>query len=141
MEDHRGVAIESEQNLVDRIEVMFRRGGYEVQREVQLLTRYIDLVARAPESGTVLAVEAKVRNWREGLRQAIVYRLAADQVFLAVSTRFVHRVNHDLLSSFGIGLIAVDGQAEIVMPAEGSEVIHKSLQDELISEITSRGEA
>ncbi|MFQ5871022.1 MAG: hypothetical protein ACE5IJ_05395 [Thermoplasmata archaeon] len=132
--------MEREQNLVDRLEAMLRGGGYEVHREVRLLTRYIDLVARAPHGGTVLAVEAKVRNWREGLRQALVYRLAADRVFLAVSSQYAHRVNHDLLRSYGIGLITVDGQAHIVMSAGDSEVIHKSLREQLMSEISRRKE-
>ena len=130
--------METEEILVDRVETLFLGGGYEIHREVPLLTRYIDLVARQPDQEEVVAVEAKVRNWLAGLRQAIVYRLAAGQVFLAISARHEGRVDLELLRSFGIGLIAVDGHADIVLQPKESPVIHNTLRDRLLLEIAVR---
>lgn len=87
----------------------------------------IDLVALDPNSGRVTAVEAKVDNWRAGLRQAMIYRICANHVFIAVDQRFADRMDFDTLRSYGIGAIAVNGVAEVVLKAGPSTIVHRGL--------------
>jgi hypothetical protein len=63
----------------------------------------------------VWAVEAKVQNWTDGMRQATRYQSFADRVYLAIAEEYVHRVDVRVLRSFNIGLIVVAEEARIAM--------------------------
>jgi len=107
------------------------QAGYEVRREVAFLSKRIDLAGVLPRKGTVIAIEAKVRDWSGGLRQAVLYRLCADEVFLALSARYVHNVDRNLLTEFGVGLLLVDGTARIEIRAHQSPVTHRKFADKV----------
>ena len=55
-----------------------------------------------------VAVELKLTKWRSAVRQALLYQLCADMALLAMPRRVTHRIDLDLLRSYGIGLIEVD---------------------------------
>lgn len=63
-----------------------------------------------PVSKEVVAIEAKVSDWKKGAIQAKRYTLFANRVFLAIDSRYAHRVNEDLLRRHGIGLISVSAK-------------------------------
>lgn len=63
----------------------------------------------------VWAVEAKVKDWLAGLRQARRYQTFAERVYLAIAEEYVHRVDVSLLRSFNIGLMVVGEQARIAL--------------------------
>jgi len=63
----------------------------------------------------VWAVEAKVKDWLAGMRQARRYQTFAERVYLAIAEEYVHRVDVSLLRSFNIGLIVVADEARIAM--------------------------
>lgn len=63
----------------------------------------------------VWAVEAKVKDWLAGMRQARRYQTFAERVYLAIAEEYVHRVDVSLLRSFNIGLMVVGEQARIAL--------------------------
>jgi len=116
-----------ETTVVWRVSRMFKQKGLLVKREVPLGTKRIDLVALDPHSKQVTAVEAKVEDWRAGLRQAVIYRICANRVYIAVDQRFVQRLDFRTIESYGIGAIVVDGIAEVILKARPSSIVHRGL--------------
>ena len=60
-------------------------------------------------------MEAKVKDWLAGMRQARRYQTFAERVYLAIAEEYVHRVDVPLLRSFNIGFIVVADEARIAM--------------------------
>ena len=116
-----------ESTVVRRVGRMFKDKGLQVMREVPFGPKRIDLVALDPQSKRVTAVEAKVEDWRAGFRQAMIYRICANHVYIAVDERFVRRVDFRALRPYGIGAIVVNGVAEVVLKARPSAIVHRGL--------------
>lgn len=127
-----------EKTVVQRVDRMFKDRGLQVRREVPLGAKRIDLVAFDPRSAEVTAVEAKVRDWRAGLRQAMIYRICADRVYLAVDERYAGRIDCAALKPYGIGAIAVNGAAQVVLRARHSTIVHLGLLREIRVSFSSR---
>jgi hypothetical protein len=69
-----------------------------------------------PIAREVIAVEAKVSDWRKGAIQAKRHRSFANRVYLAIAAAYSHRVHTDLLRRHGIGLLSVSrGTVEEVL--------------------------
>lgn len=81
------------------------RSGYVRQLEDGTYAKVNGFIPIASE---IIAVEAKVSDWRWGAMQAKRHRWFANRVVLALSADFLHRVDRELLKKHGIGLIAVD---------------------------------
>lgn len=60
----------------------------------------------------IIAIEAKVKDWRSGLRQAIRYQEYADYSYLAVYEKHITKCieNKAIFDALGIGLIGVSDQ-------------------------------
>jgi len=68
-----------------------------------------------PVAREIWAVEAKMKNWFEGLCQARRYQHFAHRVYLAIALRHLERVDDVVLREHNVGLIAVSrGGADIV---------------------------
>lgn len=68
-----------------------------------------------PVAREIWAVEAKTKNWFEGLCQARRYQHFAHKVYLAISAPCRDRVRDEILREHNVGLIAVaQGSAEIL---------------------------
>ena len=104
-----------EKNLVDRLECHLSSEGEAVFREVPFLQRYIDIIGYNKASGKIVAIEAKIKNWRVALQQARICLLCSDEVYIALPQKFVHRVASDSLQSLGIGLLSVGDDVEIII--------------------------
>jgi hypothetical protein len=63
-------------HLRDSVETFFAEHGYRTFLEVRMINRWVDLLAVG--SSRVVAVELKLENWREAIRQAVAYQLGAD---------------------------------------------------------------
>ena len=113
--------------------------GYRVRSEVPFLSQRIDLVGVLPRSGEVVAIEAKVDDWRRGLQQVIPYRLCSHEAFLAISARHAQSVDRKVLSKYGIGLIAVDGVARVELPARTSPVLYPTFLDAIRRRVLAEG--
>jgi hypothetical protein len=126
-----------EVTVVRRVGRMFTEQGFEIRREVAVGPKRIDLAALNPHSGEVTAVEAKVEDWHAGLKQAMIYRICANRVYLAVEERFAPRIDFGALRPYGIGAIAVDGAAHMILKARPSTIVHPSLLQEVRGSFSS----
>lgn len=80
-----------------------------------------------PIAREVIAVEAKVADWRKGAIQAKRHRSFANRVYLAIAAEYIHRVQLDVLRRHGIGLLSV-------CRATVTEVLESPLQAPLDSD-------
>ena len=76
-----------------------------------------------------IAVEAKLSDWRAGLEQAIRYKQYADEVYVAISSEYINRVDKELLRSMNIGLMSVsEGKLKIPVKAKKEKVEKLDIQ-------------
>lgn len=102
-----------ERALVPAITAHFTAMGYDVVPEVELGGRRADLVAF--DDRELIAVELKVREWRQAIRQTMAYQLAADRAFVALPLQHAHgahRARH-VFDREGIGLLAVGPRNDV----------------------------
>lgn len=66
----------------------------------------------------IVAIEAKLSDWRNGLIQAIRYKAYSTHVYVAISEKYLKNVDIDLLKEENIGLFSVsnNGVKKIVRP-------------------------
>ena len=81
-----------------------------------ILGRRADLVGER-EDGLV-AVELKMRDWREALRQATAYQLAASRVWVAMPLAGASSAYHQRwrFEAEQVGLLAVDDRDQVRVP-------------------------
>lgn len=103
-----------EEDLRPIVEQYFRGRGFRTYHEVFLLERWIDLLAVKDE---VVAVELKIRDWRQAVKQATMYQLAADYTFVAMpwENAFTANRHRGAFEDDGVGLLAVRGDAVRVL--------------------------
>lgn len=107
----------SEATLMRRVACLFADDGYTVALEVPFFERRLDLVAIDPHKKEVTVVEGKVNDWRRGVGQLVLAQTCAHRSFLAVSRGIRARLDEETLRRWGIGLISVDGVAQIELSA------------------------
>lgn len=56
----------------------------------------------------LVAIEAKLRDWKQGIMQARRYKSFTDESYLALLARYEKNVDYSLLDTHDIGLILVD---------------------------------
>lgn len=116
-----------ERTLLNRVERYFRNKNFQTCKEVPLLDNSIDLVAYDNKFSKIIAVEVKVANWKRALQQAMLYQLCAHQVYVALWSNSLNKINLNNFNELGIGLISVDGTARKITNPRRSYIIHKSL--------------
>lgn len=105
-----------EAELAAPVTAWLAKAGYRVEAEVPILGRRADLVGMRDDA--LVAVELKMRDWEEALRQAIAYQLAADRVWVAMplaSASAAYR-SRWRFEAEGIGLLAVDDRGDVRTP-------------------------
>ncbi len=110
-----------------------------MEREVSILGRRADLVGARDDA--LVAVELKLRDWREALRQAMAYQLAADRTWVAMplaaaSAAYRQRWRFE---AEGIGLLAVDdlGNVRVPIPAGSSPRLLPYLREGVLAPLRS----
>lgn len=71
-----------------------------------------------PSVNEFYSIEAKLKDWKQGLYQALRYKNYSHKTFLAISAEFIHRVDKSLLIENNVGLISVnvDSARIIIQP-------------------------
>jgi hypothetical protein len=129
----------TESRLVSETEEYFKDMKLKTAREVPLFENRIDLVVHNTDLSNIIAVEVKVDKWYRALQQAVLYRICADNVYVALSEEFVHRVSFPLMEKYGIGLLAVNGSlSEIIRPDPTKYVQHQKARN-VVREALLRG--
>lgn len=128
------------ENLVqNQVKEHFEHECFTVYEEVPMLGNRIDIVATKKGGSEVIAVEVKVSDWKRAVQQAVLYRLVADRVYVAIWEDFVHRVDFDVLRHFGIGVLEVNGYAKCVLPARTSRIIHETVRKRVMQTMKNGG--
>ena len=96
-----------EEDLKAGLKAFFRNHGYRAYAEVRMINRWVDLVAVKDDE--VVAVELKISDWRQAIRQAIGYQLGADYAFVAMPFKNACDAykNGYWFRKEGVGLIAI----------------------------------
>ncbi|HKZ63477.1 MAG TPA: hypothetical protein VJ400_03440 [Thermoplasmata archaeon] len=119
-----------ESELLPPIERHFAAQGLRTVPEVTVAGHRADLVAVS--EGSFVAVELKVHEWRQALRQAIAYQVWAPLAYVALPfSRALHVSRHrHRFEAEGIGLLAVLGdEVRTFLPAMPSARLFPALSD------------
>lgn len=81
-----------------------------------------DLLYLYNEDPFAIAVELKIRDWKKGLRQALRNLFYAKYSFLAIQWKRTRTIDLDAFAKYGIGVIAVNGDAKIVLEPKESKM-------------------
>lgn len=83
------------------------RGFTRLEFELQFYESRMDLYGFSRKLDLTVAIELKLFKWKQALKQALLYQLCADLVYVAVPNETVQRIDVELLRTNGIGLIGV----------------------------------
>ncbi len=125
-----------EKEIVTRVESYLMEKGFKTFREVPALTKRIDIVGIGHEE--VWTIEAKVRDWRHALRQANQNRIFGHRPYVALCHQYLGNIDEALFDRFGIGIMGIGRDVNIVKPAKKSEVVHTSLAETLLRYVGER---
>ena len=64
-----------------------------------------------PHAQKMISIEAKLKDWRSGINQALRYQFFSHKSFLAMPEQYIHRVDTQVLQQYNIGLISVSNKA------------------------------
>src|SRR5207302_6734069 len=128
------VSFRLESELAEPITAWLERAGFTVRLEVPILGRRADLLGLRPRMLT--AIEAKMNNWAQALRQAIAYQLGADQSWVAMPLAAASRAYRQrwYFEAERVGLLAIDdrGGVRSAIPAGPSPRLLPFLRDKIL---------
>ncbi len=120
----------------------FRRRRYRLQKtEVPFYEYRIDVYCYSKSLNRTIAIELKLKRWTRAFKQALIYQLCSDWVYIAMPDSEVGKVDHALLKQYGLGLISVQpgGRCQEVLRAELSPVVRSHYRDNHIELLHDRG--
>lgn len=112
-------SFERESMLVEPVtRYVTRRSFTRLEPEVQFYECRMDLYGFSRKLGLTVAIELKLFKWKRAIKQALLYQLCADLVYVALPGETVHRVDLGQLQVAGVGLISVctDRCREVLPP-------------------------
>lgn len=84
---------------------------------------YLKINGWLPIGKELVAIEAKLHDWKKGLKQAVRYKAFAHRVYLAVPPNAARNAEKSLLRKYGVGLIRFDvasGKYKVLVAATKS---------------------
>lgn len=108
------IALESQ--LREPLVAWLQAAGFQVFHEIPIFGRRADLLGASGDR--IAAVELKLADWREALRQAMAYQLVADEAWVAMPLAAAARAYRNAwrFESEGVGLLAVDDHDHVRVP-------------------------
>ena len=129
----RKKAFSSEYEMVKIVVRFLRDNGYTVETEIPFYSSSIDIVGE--KNGKVLAIEAKLGNWKRGLEQCRNHHLVADYVSVVMGSVSISERLVALARAQGFGVFHCsprDGVIREVVEPKQSFAIWKSAQDHFV---------
>jgi hypothetical protein len=120
-----------------------RQEGYKVLREFPVgrwFPKRVDLIGVKPDLNQLVSVEVKLRNFSQLLDQAYDRLFFSDYVYMAFPMRYarhVARAYKSILERYGFGLMAVDGNIEILVAPQRSTVLNENYKGYVMNSIES----
>ena len=121
-----------EAELLKPVSGNLRKQGYRKQQdEVQFFEYRMDIYGYASKTDRTTAVELKLHRWMRAFEQALIYKLCADYVYLALPAKTIARVEMPLLVTHGLGLICVENghKCDVVLEAVQSTIVLPHYRD------------
>ncbi len=69
---------------------------------------YFKINGWIPIAKEIIAIEAKMKDWKRGFLQANRYKSFANKVYLAIPSKIEHLIDKKLLQKHGVGLIVLN---------------------------------
>jgi hypothetical protein len=135
------VAFKREEELAAPVARFLRNRAFRLQSsEVPFFEHRMDVYGYSMKLDRTVAVELKLTKWGRAVEQALVYQLCSDLVYIAMPRSEVGRVDLHLLTSHGVGLIAVEhGRCLEVLCAALSPVLRSHYREEYLSMLREEG--
>lgn len=105
--------------LSDPVSAWLRGQGFTVWAEVPCHGTSIDLVGLRPADQCLVAVELKTALTRHALRQAMLNQVAVHRSYAAVAVRPRSRTNLQACVRWGVGLLWVESQVQVLIEPGG----------------------
>lgn len=121
-----------ELSLVEAVSDYLGTKSFQTVTELPFLQRRVDIVGYEPKMDALIAVEAKVKNWQTAVRQAVTCLLFADEVYIAMPTEYIHRVDQSEIARYGIGLLEVNSSVHVVSKPVSSRYISDNYRKNVI---------
>jgi len=131
-----------ERELYPKVSELFARDYYvffeykppdNSKREIDLLC-----VSKRKSNLELIAVEAKLNDWKRVLSQAFTRLFYVDKSYIAVPENTVNKIDIEILKRDGIGLISVDGHAKIILEARKSNKTFEWRKEMIIKDVFKR---
>ncbi len=139
----RSIPPSTEAALVDAVCAALRAEGWQTFTEVGLMTRSVDAVAVDP-SGTVMAIEFKLRDWRSAVRQVQDHKVSCEMVAICMPRMAPTDLMRTVLEQEGIGFLGYDpstGSLEFVLEPRPSAYYWETAGKWLTARLEARGAA
>lgn len=93
-------------------------------------SRRIDIVGL--KDSKLIAIEVKVKNWKRAFQQAMIYRICADKVWVAIWHKYEENIDQELYDTHGLGLMSIhETGIEVIREPEPVEIVHENLQNKI----------
>jgi len=126
----------SEKYIVSCVKKFMEKQGFQCYKEVKVLEGRVDLVAI--KNKEIVAIEAKVRDWKKILPQVLCCKLFAQKVYAAFWHKYISNIPLQIFKKHGIGLLSVNRQVNIILESRKNNELHRSIYEKLIKEIERR---
>lgn len=131
-----------ETDLISPLVRTYLSKGFKAYAEIQLSSRWIDIFMINEFTQETIAVELKLTKWKKAYKQAKVYQIVADYVYVGMPEEYIHRAidNKELFEESGIGLLSINGLASTALNAKKSKIIMDEVKRELIDKLDPKME-
>ena len=131
-----------ERHLYPKVSELFSE-GYHLIYEYRLpdnSNREIDIlcVSKNKCNPELIAIETKISDWKNVIRQAFIRLFYVDKSYIALPQKYAEKVEKERLLRHGIGLISVDGYAKILVDAKNSDKTLKWRREMLLNDIRNK---
>ena len=126
-----------EVDLISPLVQTYLEKGFKSYAEIRLSSRWIDIFMINEKTQETIAIELKLTQWKKAFKQAKVYQMAADYVYVGMPEEYIHRAldNKELFQEIGIGLLSINGKASTALKAEKSQIVIEGVKRELIKNL------
>ncbi len=93
---------------------------------------YLKINGWLPIGKELIAIEAKLHDWRRGLQQAVRYKSFAHKSYLAVPSNLIKNVPREEVERYGVGLISFDPESrkkKIIVAAKSRTPLNLNKRD------------
>lgn len=126
-----------ETDLISPLVKTYLDKGFKAYAEIPLSSRWIDIFMINENTNETIAVELKLTKWKKAYKQAKIYQIVADYVYVGMPEEYIHRAinNKELFEEIGIGLLSINGKASTALGAKKSNIVMENVKRELINKL------